>query len=288
MNLGYLFRESFSGFNRAKLASFISIFTVTISLILLGVFASLSISFFEVLTEIRNRVEVEVFLNDYVQPDGANQLSQEIKLNPGIDSTVYISKQEAAKIFKRQFGEDITTVLGANPLPSSIKVTVKPSYANLDSIDVLVKQLSALSGVAEVKFNRSFIAGVDKNAHVISYITIGLGIFISLASIALVANTTRLAIFSKRQMIKTMELVGATPGFIRTPFILEGFWQGVFGGLISVGIIFLFVDFFLWEFDKTIYSIISHSTFLVYPWILLTGVALGLVGSSLSVRKFIN
>ena len=288
MNLGYIIKESFSAFKRAKLASFISIATVTISLILLGIFTSLSLSFFQVLGEIRNRVEIEMFLNDYVQPKQAQNMMSEIKIMQGVNSCYYIGKEQAAGIFKKQFGEDIKTVLGSNPLPSSLKIKLHPKYSNLDSIDRFVEKISAMPGVAEIKFNRKFIAGVDHNARVISYITIGLGIFISFAAIALVANTTRLAIFSKRQMIKTMELVGATPGFIRTPFILEGFWQGIFGAIISIIFIFLMVDFLLWEFDQTIYSIVSASTMMIYPGILLTGIILGLIGSSLSVRKFIN
>jgi cell division transport system permease protein len=288
MNLSYVFRESFSGFKRAKLASTISVFTVTISLTLLGIFAVLSLSFYQVLNEIRSRVEIEMFLNEYITEKKALVLLDDLKRNPAIDSTYYISKVQAATIFKKQFGEDITTVLGDNPLPSSVNLKVGQSYSNLDSLDKLVADLSLLPGVAEVKFNRSFIAGVDRNARIISLITIGLGVFISIAAIALVANTTRLAIFAKRQMIKTMELVGATSGFIRTPFIIEGFWQGLFGSLVSIGTIFLVVNFLLWEFDRDIYNILQNSALLIYPWILLTGIILGLLGSSLSVRKFIN
>ncbi len=288
MNLSYVFRESFSGFKRAKLASTISVFTITISLTLLGIFAVLSLSFYQVLNEIRSRFEIEMFLNEYITEKKASVLLDDLKRNPAIDSTYYISKEQAATKFKKQFGEDITTVLGANPLPSSVNLKVEQSYSNLDSLDKLVADLSGLPGVAEVKFNRSFIAGVDRNARIVSLITIGLGVFISIAAIALVANTTRLAIFAKRQMIKTMELGGATPGFIRTPFIIEGFWQGLFGSFVSVGTIFLVVNFLLREFDRDFYNILQNSTLLIYPWILLTGIILGLLGSSLSVRKFIN
>ncbi|WP_211204043.1 cell division protein FtsX [Chloroherpeton thalassium] len=265
-----------------------SVVTVTISLILLGIFALLSLSFFQVLSEVRSRVELEAFLSETVTAQEAQELQQKLTAIPAVKETKYISKEDAALLFHQEFGEDIQSVLGTNPLPTSIKILLNASHATLDSLDLFIPKIEALPGISEIKYNKEFLSGIDKNARLITYITAGVGFFISLASIALVSNTIRLTIHAKRQMLKTMELVGATPSFIRLPFLIEGAWQGIFGGALAVLMIFLLVEFVVWEYDKSIYTVFVEPARIMYPVLALSGFLLGLAGSSLSVRKFIR
>jgi len=288
MNISYVVKESFSGFKRAKLASFVSVITVTLSLILLGIFTLLSLSFFQVLSEIRSRVEVEAFLSETVDEKTAHDLQAQIEKNLAVQGATYISKEDAAKIFKQEFGEDIQRVLGTNPLPTSIKIQLHSSYATQDSLADFIPKIQALTGISEVKYNEAFLSSIDKNARILTYITAGVGFFISLASIALVSNTIRLTIHAKRQMIKTMELVGATPSFIRLPFLIEGAWQGIFGGILSILMMAGLIEFVIWEYDKSIYTVFAEPSKVMYPVLALSGFLLGLAGSSFSVRKFIH
>lgn len=288
MNLSYILRESFAGFRRAKLASAVSVVTISVSLVLLGVFFLMTLSFIQVLNEVRSRVEVELFLSDAVSAKNAKQLVAQIKKQPSVRSVTHISKEQAAQIFLEEFGENIQSVLGTNPLPQSVKVKLKPEYATTDSLERFLAVVSKADGVTDIKYNKEFLTGIDRNAKIFSYITAGIGLIISLASIALVSNTIRLTIHSKRDMIKTMELVGATPAFIRMPFLIEGIWQGMLGALFAVLLIFLFVEFAVWRYDYSIYQMFSQDERLVYAALLVVGVALGFFGSTISVRKYIG
>ncbi|NTW48657.1 MAG: ABC transporter permease [Chlorobiales bacterium] len=288
MNLSYILRESFAGFRRAKLASAVSVITISVSLVLLGVFLFMTLSFMQVLSEVRGRIEVELFLSETVSSKEAKQLAAKINAQPSVRSLDYISKEQAAQIFMEEFGENIQTVLGTNPLPQSIKIKLKPEYATADSLERFIAVVSKAEGVTDVKYNKEFLAGIDRNARIFSYITAGIGLIISLASIALVSNTIRLTIHSKRDMIKTMELVGATPTFIRMPFLIEGVWQGMLGALFATISILLFVEFVVWNYDYSIYQMFSEDTHVVYAGLLIIGITLGFFGSTLSVRKYIG
>ncbi|NTW89048.1 MAG: ABC transporter permease, partial [Desulfobulbaceae bacterium] len=211
-----------------------------------------------------------------------------IKAQPAVRDITYISKDKAAQIFLEEFGENIQTVLGTNPLPQSIKVKLKPEYATLDSLERFLAAVSKAEGVTDIKYNKEFLEGIDRNARIFSYITAAIGLIISLASIALVSNTIRLTIHSKRDMIKTMKLVGATPTFIRMPFLIEGIWQGMLGAVFAVLLIFMFVEFIIWNYDYTIYQVFSKDAGFIYFGLVMVGAALGFLGSSLSVRKYIG
>jgi cell division transport system permease protein len=288
MNFRYILSESVSGFRRAKLASAISIFTISISLVLLGIFATLSLNTSRVLSEIRSRVEVEFFLSQSLKEKDAKRLASSL-LNEetSVQTAVYISPDSAAQIFKSEFGEDVIAILGTNPLPASIKVRLKPDYATLDSLEKFVAEVKNRSGILEARYNKEFLAGLDRNARILFYVTCGTGILISVAAIALISNTIRLIILNKQEMIRTMLLVGATNGFIRSPFLIEGALQGFLGGVFAIGLLAL-VNAALYQTYPDIYEAIALPDYRVYGILALLGLLLGLFGSFLSVRKFLS
>jgi cell division transport system permease protein len=287
MNISYVLKESFSGFRRARLSTLISILTVAVSLVLLGVFLILTQSAAHVLEEIRSRVEIEFFLSEAVPVSEAKAIAEELAKNPAVAKSTFISKEAAAKIFEQEFGEKIEQILGANPLPQSIKVNLKPEYATLDSLEKFARQAAQYQGVLEARYNKELLSSVDSNARILFLLTAGLGILISLASIALVSNTIRLAIYSKREIIRTMKLVGATFNFIRMPFLLEGLFQGAIGGLLSTMLLLLLM-LLLSRALPEIYTALEPVSLLHCIALIVVGSALGLLGSFFSVRKFID
>ncbi|MCS7013130.1 MAG: ABC transporter permease [Chloroherpetonaceae bacterium] len=287
MNLSYVLKESLSGFQRAKLATAISIFTIAISLVLLSIFLILTQSAVRVLEEIRSRVEVEFFLSETLSPSDAKALTGHIRQHHAVAQATYISKDDAAKIFEKEFGEKIEQILGTNPLPQSIKVNLRPEYARLDSLEKFVAAVSKESGVLDVRYNRELLSRVDSNARILFFITAALGILIAFASIALVSNTIRLAIYSKREIIRTMQLVGATFNFIRLPFLLEGVLQGLVGGVLAAGLVTAMMTL-LARTAPDIYAALQPPNALFLFVLTLVGAGLGLIGSFLSVRKFIE
>lgn len=286
MNIGYVLKESLSGFQRAKLAAAVSIFTIAISLLLLSVFVILTQSAAHVLEEVRSRVEVEFFLSESLTIADAKALTEQLRQSPLVAQATYISKETAAKIFEKEFGEKIEQILGTNPLPQSIKVQLKPEYARLDSLEKFVATFSKESGVLEARYNRELLTRVDSNARILFFITAGLGALIALAAMALVSNTIRLAIYSKKEIIRTMQLVGATFNFIQMPFLLEGILQGLVGGALAAGMVAAMMTL-LARVAPDIYAALEPPKFIFLLTLSLIGAVLGLIGSFFSVRRFI-
>ncbi|MDX2128374.1 MAG: ABC transporter permease [Chloroherpetonaceae bacterium] len=294
MALPYWVRESFSGFQRAKLSTTVTILTVGISLIILGFFTALSLNATRILDEIKEQVEVEYFLSESLTKEEMETLLIAAKSQPWARKAEIISKERAAEIFKKEFGEDIVSILGVNPLPVSLRLSLWPAYASLDSLELTVKRFQAIAKsrfpernpILETRYNKEFLLGLDKNARLLTSISIGLGFIISLASIALVSNTIRLAIYAKRDIIKTMKLVGATSFFIRVPFILEGLMQGLLGGVISVVALRLFQQA-IQALLPVVYEAIRIENPNFYFVLILIGAGFGLIGSMFSIRKFI-
>jgi cell division transport system permease protein len=287
MSLSYTLRESFSGFKRTKLSSTISIVTICISLLLLGAFAFVTIQASRFIDSIRNKVEIEVFLQEPITAEEVSDLARTITALDGVEQAVYISKDEAAQIFKQETGEDIYKVLDFNPLQPSFRLTLRPQYRTAEAARRLDDQIKVLKGVDSVLYRRALLELIDRRATAVNRVTLGLGIVISLSAILLVSNTIRLAIYAKRKLIRTMELVGATRFFIRMPFLVEGMVQGLVGGFFAAGLLYLVLEHALaWAAPE--FATFASMDPAFYGLVVGAGIVLGLVGSAISVIRFIR
>lgn len=287
MNVSYILREGLSGFRRAKLSTTISILTVTISLTLLGIFAIITKNAAALVETIRNRVELEAFLTEPLKASDVDSIRERILNLDGVRSVVFISKEDAAKIFKEEFGEDIHRILDFNPLPPSFKISLKEGFRTAEKAGEVQKEILEIKGVEEVIYRKALLEFIDQRSRMFSLLTLGLGTLITLSAIFLVSNTIRLAIYAKRQIIQTMKLVGATYSFVRLPFLLEGFIQGLLGGVIASGLIYFLIEIVLLKFAAELTDILSTDLYL-YGALILFGTVLGLLGSIFSIRKFIG
>jgi cell division transport system permease protein len=287
MQLRYAVREGFSGFRRAKLSTFAAVFAITTSLLLLSFFSILLLNANSIVESLRDKVEMEAFLDEQLSGDQVTRLRAQIEQLEGVREVHFVSKEEAAAIFKEEFGEDIYKVLNFNPLPASFKVFLKDGYRTARRAELIHSQLRSIRGIEDVIYRKQLLEMLDQRAVTFLWIALGVGMFIMLSSIFLVANTIRLAIYAKRKIIQTMKLIGATRSFIRTPFLLEGFLQGLVGGVIAAAIIF---GLFRW-LEKWLTMQLSefvHVQPFYYAVIVGFGCLLGLVGSIVSVRRFIG
>jgi cell division transport system permease protein len=205
----------------------------------------------------------------------------------GVKEVRFVSKEEAAAIFKEEFGEDIYKVLDFNPLPASLKISLHPDFRNVEGAERIFNAIRDIEGVEDVIYRKSLLELLDRRARVFLLIALGIGVFITISSIFLVANTIRLAIYAKRKIIQTMKLIGATRGFIRTPFLLEGLVQGFLGGLLAAGILFLtFESLGRWVSLELSDFVRVHVS--LYGAVVAVGMVLGLIGSMISIRRFIG
>ncbi len=287
MALFYSFKEGFSGFKRARLSTIISIFTMTISLLLLGLFVIIYSNANRMIQSFRDKVEMEVFLSADIDSTGAKAFEERFRSMKGIAGVTYVSKEQAAKIFKKEFGEDINTVLDFNPLPISFKLQLAAEYKNSDSTKVLHDSLAAIDGVDDVLYRKALLEILDRRVKTFIGASAAIGATLLIAAIFLVSNTIRLTIYSKRKVIITMKLVGATRRFIRLPFLIEGMLQGLIGGSLAAGLIYGII-FVARKFVGSDLAEFFDADIAFYGVMIVVGIFLGLLGSSWSVKRFIS
>ena len=287
MQIRYLLKEGFSGFGRAKLSMVSAIVTICVSLLLLSSFAILLINANSIVESLRDKLEMEAFLQEDLAPEAIGQIKERIASLEGVRDISFVSKEQAAQIFKEQFGEDIYKVLNFNPLPPSVKIFLKANYRTAAAASTVYDSVKTMPGVEEVIYRKALIEMLDKRAVALLWFMLGIGIFVTVSSVFLVANTIRLAIYAKRQIIKTMKLIGATRGFIRTPFIIEGLVQGFIGGCASAGVLFVIFEY-LGRWVSVQLSDLVHVDPISYGIILAAGCVLGILGSLVSIRRFIG
>jgi cell division transport system permease protein len=287
MSFSYTVRESLSGFRRTKLSSTLSIATICISLLFLGVFAAITINASRLIQNLRSRLEMEAFLQEPIGEDEVASLLSRVTAIEGVEKVVFVSKDEAAKIFKQEFGEDINKVLDFNPLPPSFKITLQEPYRTSERTAAIYERLMALQGIESVVYRRTLLELIDQRAKSINKIMLGLGIAVSLSAIFLVGNTIRLSISAKKQLLRTMELVGATGGFVRRPFLIEGILQGFLGGIFAATILKIAFEQ-LAGFASTEFAPYLRMPMIFYLAVAAVGAILGLIGSTFSVLRFVR
>ena len=288
MSLLFVIKEGFSSIGRAKLPAAITVTISFFALVLLGLFSTVSLSFFDVIQEIRSRVEVEVFLGESLNDAQAIEVVEQLKRLDGVREVDYVAKDQAAQLFTQDFGEDIVKILGSNPLPRSVKLKFFPDYARPENLEQLAPKIRLLTPDVDIRYNQSFLGQIEDNARIFTMVTGGIGLLISIATIVLIGYTIRLAMFSRKEKIKTMRLVGATAWLIGAPYIIEGALQGIIAGLLAGGTLYLLLDQLLISYEPDLYLIVRSSAMLVYPATVALGLLLGIFGSALSVRKYLR
>ncbi|MFI5250827.1 MAG: cell division protein FtsX [Bacteroidota bacterium] len=287
MSFTYAIREGILGFQRAKLAAAGSILTIMVSLLLLGLFYVLSVHTSRILDNLRSKVEMEAFLEEPISNIRIGELRRGISAVEGVEQIYYVSKEEAARVFKQEFGEDINSVLDFNPLPPSYKIYLKEEYRTPARAEAIAKKIKFLQGIDNVIYRKDMLEFLENRSKTLSSIGLLFGILIAFSSIFLVSNTIRLTISAKRKSIQTMKLVGASRSFVRAPFLIEGILQGLVGGVIASAILYYIISFLIAFISKELSDFIQIE-YIFYIAIIFIGGFLGLLGSFISVRRFIG
>jgi cell division transport system permease protein len=186
---------------------------------------------------VMENVGFSVFLTDQMKEADIYQLQKTLDAAPYVRSTKYINKDEAAKDFSTEFGEDFIGFLGYNPLLASIDLKLDARYANNDSIANIEQRLLKYSGVKEVAYQRTMIHAINDNMKKISLFVFAFSVLLFIIAVALINNTIRLSVYARRLSIRTMQLVGATNTFIRRPFLWRSTLHGVCSSFIALAIL---------------------------------------------------
>jgi cell division transport system permease protein len=281
--------EKSSNQRRVAGSYFMSMVSIALVLFLLGVFALLMMHAQKLSNYLRENIGFEVVMNSNVKEDKILQLQKELDAMPAVKLTEYITKEEAIRRLSDDLGEDFLQWLGneENPLLPSIDVRFNAEWANNDSIAVIQSQLLKNTDIKEIYYQKSLVGLINKNVRSIGLALIVASLVLLVIAITLIRNTIRLRIYSKRFLVRSMQLVGATTSYIRRPFIRSGRLQGFFGALLADALLALL----LYVLSKRLpelaivqdYSIIGA----VFAGIIIFGVLLGGLSTRLALRKYL-
>jgi cell division transport system permease protein len=216
------------------------------------------------------------------------KLQKTLDASAYVKSTEFITKEEAAARLQKDLGEDFIDFLGFNPLLSSINVHLKAEYANSDSLNWIEKDMLDTKLVKEVIYQKSLVSMINENVQKIGLVILGFSTLLMIIALALINNTIRLSIYSKRFIIKTMQLVGATQGFIRRPFVLNGIKHGVYGAIIAILMLMAVLYFAQKQLPELAELQNQNMLATLFGIVILLGVVISGISTSMAVRKYLN
>ena len=267
-----------------------SLMSIMLVLFLLGVFALLMMHAQKLSNHIKENIGFEIVMNSNVKEANILYLQKELDAMPAVKSTEYITKDEAIRRLSEDLGEDFLQWLGneENPLLPSIDVRFNADYANIDSLAVIESQLLANDDVKEVYYQKSLVEVINQNVKRIGMALIVASIILLIIAISLIRNTIRLSIYSKRFLVRSMQLVGATEAFIRKPFVKTGVSQGFFGAILA-DILLIIMMYWLNKRIPELALIQSPEiTVCIYVGIIIIGIILASISTATALRKYLN
>ena len=283
--------KSFEKYQKRRLiSSYISVvISIGLVLFLVGLLGILVINTQKVANHFKEQIAMSIYLKDQAKEIEIDQLQKQLALADYTKTTVYTSKAEAAEIYKKDIGEDFMNFLGdANPLPQSIDVYFKADFVNEVQLAEIARDLSEKEFVAEIIYDKPLIALLNNNIKRISFwVLVICGVFTFIA-VLLINSSIRLSVYSKRFVIKTMQMVGATKSFIRRPFIWRSVRLGMIGAflaLIGMATILYFLNESYPELDLMMNRVLLAGLFIA---VFLLGVIITWISTFLATQRFLN
>lgn len=263
-------------------------FSITLLLFLVGIIALLYLSSSQINNYVKENISFSVFIKEDAKEVDILKLQKMLDAKPYVKSTYYITKDMAAEQMKKDLGESFLEMLNENPLPPSIEVKYKADYAVPDSIKKIEKEIKAFPIVDEVYYQRDLVYIIYKNLNTISFFVLIISILLLVIAIALINNTIRLLIYSKRFLIKTMQLVGATKSFIRFPYVAKAVYQGLIASFMAIGFISAVVYFLQQQLSEIINFYDTKLLGITYGIILLSGIFISFISSYFAVTRYLR
>ena len=265
-----------------------SIISIALVLFLLGLAGLLVLYARKISVHVKENIGFSVILKENIKEVDVISLQKTLDAKPYRKSTQYITKEQAAKETMEYLGEDFIDFLGYNPLLASIEVHLKAEYANPDSIAIIEKDFQGYDQVKEVIYQKSLVNLVNENIRKISLYILAFGSLLLLIATALINNTIRLSIYAKRFSINTMQLVGATNGFIRRPFLIKGALHGVIAASLSIGLLIGFLYLASKEFEEILSFNDIHILAKLFVIVLTMGIVINWISTYFAVTKYLR
>ena len=277
--------NSVSYFDMQFITSSIS---TTLVLLLLGLVVFFVLAAHNLSIYVRENINFSVLISDDMKEADILKLQKRLDKEPFVKQTEYISKKQALKEQTEAMGTDPEEFLGYNPFTASIEIKLHSDYANSDSIAKIEKLIKKNTNIQEVLYQRELIDLVNENIRNISLVLLTLAVVLTLISFALINNTIRLAIYSKRFLIHTMKLVGASWGFIRRPFLRRNIWSGVLAGIMADAIL-MGAAYWLVSYEPELIRVMTPEVMLLVSGsVLVFGIIITFLCAYLSINKYLR
>jgi cell division transport system permease protein len=278
-------REALLAFRRAPLLSALSVTTIAFSLFVLGLFGLVAVNLRQALRGVAERVEIVAYVLPGTPIETVTLAEQDIEAFPEVLSADYVSEDSALVRARRELVEfrDLLREMERNPLPASIEVKLKPGYQDAAHVNAVADRLRGFGFVDDVRYGRDWVEKLDRLRGLAAAVGVVVGAAFAIVAVIIIGTTIRMAVLQRSREIAIMRLVGATDGFIRRPFLLQGALKGLLGGLVAVGLsyaAYMLINRFL------IAS--SFFTALQALGVVVFGTVIGLMGSLLSVGRHLR
>lgn len=265
-----------------------TVMSITLVLVMLGLLALTIVNARKLSDYVKENIGFRVYIKEDAAVEDIILLQQKLNGQAFVKTSEYISPEQAARDLTAELGEDFIEFLGYNPLPPSIDLRVKADWANVDSLDAIEGRLMQELVVKEVFYQKSLVQLINRNIRRISIVLLGFSALLLLIAMALINNTIRLSVYSRRFIIRTMKLVGATRGFISKPFIIRGILQGLYSAIIAI-IVLATILYFLMQQVPELVSLFDLYLYLaVFGLVVVIGIFLSWVSTFFAVRKYIK
>ena len=262
--------------------------STTLVLLLLGLVVFFVLAANNLSVYVRENINFSVLISDDMKETDILKLQKRLNNEPFVKETEYISKKQALKEQTEAMGTDPQEFLGYNPFTASIEIKLHSDYANSDSIAIIEKLIKRNTNIQDVLYQKDLIDAVNENIRNISLVLLALAVMLTFISFALINNTIRLAIYSKRFLIHTMKLVGASWGFIRRPFLKRNIWSGVLAAFIADTIL-MGAAYWLVSYEPELIRVITPEVMLLVSGaVLVFGVVITFLCAYLSINKYLR
>lgn len=266
----------------------ITTMSVTLVLLLIGVVGYLIINAYWSGTALRNELRFTLMLTREATPQQRTSIENSMRTAPQIESWSYISPDMAAGELREYLDTDFEKFLGENPLPGAYELKLNPQVTEQRELTALERTCASWAGVEQVVYQQKIVESIFRNMARLNWILAGFGALLLLITLMLISNTMRLAVAARRTEIATMKLVGATRSFIRRPFVLRSFTQGVVAGVLASGLLYLFVDALTDVMPDAGLLFDLYTLGMIFSCMILLGVAICTTFTTLAVNRYIG
>ncbi|TVQ86414.1 MAG: FtsX-like permease family protein [Bacteroidetes bacterium] len=273
---------------RLKTSYISTVVSITLVLYVLGLLGLIIMHARKLSDHVKENIGFSVILMDNARPAEISELQNSLNLLDAVKSAEFISKDKAAEELIGELGEDFVEFLGYNPLFPSIEVRLYAAWANPDSLEIFEKEVLKSRIVNEVDYQKNLVHIVNENIRRIGIFLSLFGVLLLVIAFSLINNTIRLSVFSKRFLIKSMQLVGATQSFIRKPFVIKGVLQGIIGAVISIGLLLLS----LYAAQQSIPELINFQDIemmiTLFALVIVLGIVVSWISTYFAVKKYLQ